>query len=520
MSQLPELVKALLKPETYPEETDSVSLIQTQMSFVFLTDKFVYKVKKAVNLGYLDYTTLEKRRFFCEKEVELNIRLCPDSYLGIIAINKQNGRITIGGTGRVVEYAVKMKRLPQQQMMDNLLNEDKITHDMISRLAARIARFHRQAATNKEISAFGGLEIITQNTGENFSQCQPYIGKTISRRQYDTIKEYTHNFIENNEALFEKRVKQDRIKDLHGDLHAAHICFENGICIYDCIEFNDRFRYGDTASEVAFLAMDLDHYGRANLSRLLVNEYISQSGDDDIKELLNFYKCYRAYVRGKVANFKLDDPYINEEERAKAQDTARSYFDLAYAYIKKKPGLFITVGLVGSGKTTLANELAKNLGLTVLSSDITRKRLASLKPTEHRFERPEGGIYSAEFTQKTYQALFKEAEEVLKYGDSVIIDASFIKANHRKEAAGLAARTGADFYILECSLDEETTKKRLEQRLKGETTSDGRWEIYQSQRNTFEPPVDDRPRNYVIIDSSMPVNKAVEQVLACIRGQW
>jgi len=272
MSQLPEIARALLKPEAYIEHTGKVSLIQTQMSFVFLTDDFVYKVKKPVNLGYLDYTTLEKRRIFCEKEVELNLRLCPNTYLGVVAITKQDGEINTFGDGKVIEYAVKMLKLPKERMMDSLILDEAVTLKMIDRLSQKIAVFHEQAATGDEIDSFGKLDIIKQNTEENFKQSDKYIGKTLSHKQYDAVKKYTHSFIENNERLFERRVIEGRIRDLHGDLHAAHICFCDDICIYDCIEFNDRFRYGDTASEVAFLAMDLDHYGRADLSRHFVNK--------------------------------------------------------------------------------------------------------------------------------------------------------------------------------------------------------------------------------------------------------
>jgi len=514
MSQLPEIAKALLKPEAYSEHTDKVSLIQTQISFVFLTDEFVYKVKKPVDLGYLDYTTIEKRRFFCEKEVELNIRLCPNAYLGVAAITEQDGKITTFGEGRVIEYAVKMLRLPRESMMDNLIESGDVTPEMIDKLSQKIASFHEQAATGDEKDEFGSLDMIKQNTEENFSQSSKYIGTTLSQKQYDTIMKYTQSFIKHNEALFERRVREGRIRDLHGDLHATHICFCDDICIYDCIEFNDRFRYGDTASEIAFLAMDLDHYGQADLSRLFLKSYIKKSGDTELVKLLNFYKCYRAYIRGKVANFKLDDAYIGDSERETAKLTAQSYFHLAHSYTRERPQAFITVGLVGSGKTTLAKELAGKLGLVILSSDVTRKRLASIPQTEHRYEDIDSGIYSPEFTEKVYQTLFEEAEGILKEGGSVIIDASFIKAGRRKEASELASLTGAEFHIIECVLDEEPSRKRLSGRFKEKTASDGRWEIYLRQKQIYEQ-VEEMPskRNRVIIDTSKPVEESAKEVI-------
>ena len=333
MTPLPELVQALLDPQTYPDPPQKVELMQTQMSFVFLAGDYVYKVKKPVNLGYLDYTSLAKRRFYCQREVELNRRLCPDAYLGVLPIVKGEGRISLGGQDEAVEYAVKMRRLPREAMMDVLLAGDKITPLMLTDVAKKLAEFHRKAETNKNISAFGDLATIIQNTEENFSQTEQYIGRTISHEPYQHIRTYTSHFIDEKAALFHGRIDEGRIRDCHGDLHTAHICFGDDICIYDCIEFNDRFRYCDVASEVAFLAMDLDHYGRNDLSDAFVNAYVDLSRDEALKTLLNFYKCYRAYVRGKVEGFKLDDPHIPPEEKAKTLAVARDYFELAESYV-------------------------------------------------------------------------------------------------------------------------------------------------------------------------------------------
>jgi len=332
-SRLPELVQALLDPKTYPEAPGRVQLMQTQMSFVFIAGDFVYKVKKPVNLGYLDYTTLTKRRFFCQREVELNRRLCPDAYLGIVPIVKARGKISLGGRGRVIDCAVKMRYLPQDRMMNVLLANNQVSAEMVTQVAQKLVEFHKKAETNAAISAFGDIGTIMVNTEENFDQTEKSIGRTISQEKYDRIRNYTRRFIENNASLFGQRVAGGRIRDGHGDLHAAHICFTDSICIYDCIEFNERFRYCDVASEIAFLAMDLDHYGRADLSRSFVKAYVDFSQDEELLKLLNFYKCYRAYVRGKVESFKLDDPYISEEEKERSRQAASSYFELAESYI-------------------------------------------------------------------------------------------------------------------------------------------------------------------------------------------
>jgi aminoglycoside phosphotransferase family enzyme len=303
------------------------------MSFIFLTGEYVYKIKKPVNLGYLDYTTLEKRRFFCHQELKLNRRLCPDAYLAVVPIVEKKGEFHVEGRGKVIEYAVKMKQLPQDRMMDVLLPRGQVTLEMVARVAEKLVGFHQKAETNHKIAAFGRLDVIRHNCDENFAQTEKYIGLTLPKAKYERIKGYTDNFIESNARLFDKRVNEGRIRDCHGDLHAAHVCFTDDICIYDCIEFNDRFRYSDVASEIAFLAMDLDRYQQASLSRHLVDTYVGLGHDEELRKLLNFYKCYRAYVRGKVESFKLDDPYIPKEEKAKVLTIARSYFELAESYV-------------------------------------------------------------------------------------------------------------------------------------------------------------------------------------------
>ena len=348
-SILPSIVKSLLKSQAYPHKPQEIKLVQTQMSFLFLTGDYVYKVKKPVDLGYLDYTTLEKRHFFCHQELELNRRLCPDIYLAVVPITmslrgvsepkpraKRRGRsnlLRIEGEGKVIEYAVKMRQLPQDRMMDVLLPKGQVTHEMVAKVAEKLAGFHQNAETNPEIAAFGKLDVIRQNTDENFAQTEKYIGLSIPSMKYNLIRSYTDDFMQSNASLFDKRVREGKIRDCHGDLHAAHVCFTDDICIYDCIEFNDRFRYSDVASEIAFLAMDLDRYRQAGLSRHLVNTYVGLSHDEELLKLLDFYKCYRAYVRGKVESFKLDDPYIPEEEKAKVLTAARSYFQLAESYV-------------------------------------------------------------------------------------------------------------------------------------------------------------------------------------------
>jgi len=333
VSILPSTVRALLKSQAYPHKPQKIELVQTQMSFIILTGEYVYKIKKPVNLGYLDYTTLEKRHFFCHQELELNRRLCPGAYLAVVPIVERKGELRVEGQGKAIEYAVKMKQLSQDRMMDVLLPRGQVTLEMVARVAEKLVNFHQKAETNQKIAAFGRLDVIRRNCDENFAQTEKYIGTSITAEEYQHIKNYTNNFIDSNASLFDKREREGKIRDCHGDLHAAHVCFTDDICIYDCIEFNERFRYSDVVSEIAFLAMDLDRYQQAGLSRYLVNTYVGLSHNEELLKLLDFYKCYRAYVRGKVESFKLDDPYIPEEEKAKVLIAARSYFQLAESYI-------------------------------------------------------------------------------------------------------------------------------------------------------------------------------------------
>jgi aminoglycoside phosphotransferase family enzyme len=335
MSELPEMIQALLDPQSYPQPPPRVELMQTQMSYVFIAGDYVYKTKKPVNFGFLDYTTLDKRLTCCIKELELNRRLCPEAYLEVVPVTEDDGRIVMDGKGDVREYAVKMRRLPREAMMDVLLAEDKVTPEMLAGVAAVLADFHRKAATGEDIDEFGGTDWVFRNTDENFTQTEKYIGTTVSAETHRRLRSWNADFIKTNEALFLKRVEEGRIRDCHGDLHAAHICFTDGICIYDCIEFNDRFRYCDVASEVAFLAMDLDHYCRSDLSDSFINYYVKESSDDELKQLLNFYKCYRACVRAKVGCFQYADAYIDPAAKAKILENTKSYFKLAESYIEK-----------------------------------------------------------------------------------------------------------------------------------------------------------------------------------------
>ncbi len=332
MPELPELVQALLDPPAYPEPPQRVELLQTQISYVFLADDLVYKVKKAVDFGFLDYSTLDKRLSLCVKEVELNRRLCPDAYLGVVPVTRDEGRIVMDGIGDILEYAVKMRRLPGDRMMDVLLAGEAVTPDMVRAVAEKLAAFHARAATDETIGEYGSLEMVTKTIDGVFVRDDLQIGTLIAPDVYRRLLDHEHGFIRDNADLFEKRVAEGRVRDCHGDLHAQHICFCDDICIYDCIEFADYLRYIDVAADVAFLAMDLDRFGRRDLSDAFIETYVARSGDRDLLTLLDFYKCYRAFVRYMVNCQQYADPLIPESQRESIAALARTYADLAASY--------------------------------------------------------------------------------------------------------------------------------------------------------------------------------------------
>ncbi|MBI3813582.1 MAG: hypothetical protein HY279_03825 [Nitrospinae bacterium] len=328
------LIKLMLNPNTYPVKPERVYMLQTHISYLFISGEYVYKVKKPVNFGFINYSTIEKRKFYCEQEIRLNSRLSPEIYLGISHIVSDKGILSLNGKGEIEEYAVRMKRLPEDMMMDRMLLNKKVDRTIIRDIADKLARFHKAADANEEICRFGDIETILKNVNENFLQTEKYIGVSLSREEYDFIKDFSIGFIEGNKALFKKRGDEKRIRDCHGDLRAEHICLSDKIYIFDCIEFNDRFRYGDVASEAAFLAMDLDFFGEKGLSKYFVDTYIELSGDRDINTLIGFYKCYRAYVRGKVESFKFDETEVSSEEKEASLNLAKRHFQLSFSYAR------------------------------------------------------------------------------------------------------------------------------------------------------------------------------------------
>ncbi|MGE4559205.1 MAG: hypothetical protein AB7E77_03305 [Desulfobulbus sp.] len=330
---LPPFLQALFNPGCYDHPVAEVELVQTHISSVLLAGDFVYKFKKPVNFGFLDFSDLEKRRFCCEQELVLNRRLCPDIYLGLVAVAREpDGRFTLNGQGEVVEYGVKMARMPEERMMPQLIQRGELNSGHIDTLVQVLADFYRQAEGGPEIARFGTAQSVAVNVLENFEQTQGFIGQgALSQGQFDRISQYARNMLA-REELFQKRIDGGFIRDCHGDLYSANICLADKVYIFDCIEFNQRFRYCDVASDVAFLAMDLDFHGLDHFSNQFIERFCQRTGDASLMTMLNFYKCYRAYVRGKIGLFTASDPAVDPKVQESCRQQSAQYFRLAERY--------------------------------------------------------------------------------------------------------------------------------------------------------------------------------------------
>ncbi|MBI1919549.1 MAG: AAA family ATPase [Geobacter sp.] len=509
------IITSLSDPRAYPEATTSVALIQTHVSFIFLTDGYVYKVKKPVDFGFLNFSTIDRRRFYCEEEVRLNRRLCPDLYLGVVELRETETGLSFMGTGRVVDYAVKMKRLPEERMLSRLLTTHSVGEREFREIARIVGTFHLAADQGNEISTCGTAEAIARNWNENLDQVREFVGTSLSEHDYQIIRKWALEFLTEHADLFAQRVEQGFIRDCDGDIHSGNICLADKIYIFDCIEFNSRYRYSDTTADIAFLLMDLDYHQTRGLGQVFLDEYITVTNDSGVLPLLEFYKAYRAVVRGKVESLRLKDQQIPECEREAALERSRRYFRLACGYAVRgrlPKTLFIMSGITGTGKSAIAAELAFQLGIETARSDVVRKEMAGIPVQEHRFEQHAEGIYAPAFDAGTYKRLLDLADNALANGQSVIADATFRRKIERDDFRSLAARHGARFRIICTSCPEEIVRERLEQRLANPAEpSDGRWEIYLKQKEEFDPLDDDSET--IFLDTSRSIPDNIDEIL-------
>jgi len=516
-SDLSGRVMELLRPAAFPHPAPDPRLIETHISWVILAGAFVYKLRKPVDFGFLDFSTLEQRRADCEAEVRLNRRLCPDLYIGVVDVVERDGLLSITGPGRPVEPAVVMRRLPEAGMLPALLERGAADARLMQRLARQLADFHARAATGVGVDEHGSLATLRANWAENFAQTTNFIGRTITPQQHASIQAYVAHFLETNAGGLSERVRQGRIRDGHGDLHAGSVCVAHRrLHLFDCVEFNDRFRCADVAAEVAFLAMDLDHLGRADLGCAFVEAYVRHSGDRDLPAVLDFYKCYRAFVRGKVLGFQLEESGRAAGELDHALAEARAYFDLADAYTRPpEPMLLVIMGLPASGKTTLARALAGRLGLVHLSSDVVRKQLAGMRPTEHRLDGFERGLYGRSMSRRTYAMLRKQAARWLRGGRSLVLDATYSQPAERAAVRQLARRSGARLVVVVCRADEALLQARLADRMQdSHSVSDARPELWPALKAAFVEPTE--LSEALSIDTTQPLELAIDQVLRAL----
>lgn len=329
---LPLYIQQLLEPERYPHPVETVTLLQTHVSYLMFAGDYVYKWKKPVNLGFVDFSTLEKREFFCQEEVRLNRRLCPNMYLGVVALCRAGDLVQLDGDGTPFEFGVKMRRLPAAKMMDRVIAAGELTLSHLTRIIDRLVVFHQDTPMVPVTSGYGDVRAVAGTIRDNFSETQAFVGgEALGEVRFRRIRDYAENFLHNRKR-FAQRVAEGRIRDCHGDLHSGNICLTDEIAIFDCIEFNEGLRCTDIAADVAFLAMDLDFHNLRDLSNFFVDRYISCAGDEGLREMLDFYKCYRAYVRGKIGLLTAADQGVEQPDQEVAVTMANQYFQLAEEY--------------------------------------------------------------------------------------------------------------------------------------------------------------------------------------------
>jgi aminoglycoside phosphotransferase family enzyme/predicted kinase len=495
----PDLPQALLaclqNPAAYPHAAATIEHFQTHISHVFVAGDYAYKLKKPVDFGFLDFTTLDKRRAVCHDEVRLNARLAPEFYLGVASICRTPAGYRVAPHGCApdeieAEVAVQMRRLPQDGMLNRLAAHGQLTLDHMTDIARQLARFHTDARIGAEVERYGSPDYIRAPVMQNFEQTRPYIGRVVSAAVHAHLRARSETFLQTHAAVFAERVRTGYIVDGHGDLHLRNMCqFEGRVVIFDCIEFNPALRAGDTMNDIAFLTMDLDHRALTGHANRFLNDYLEQTRDYAGLKLLDFYQAYRACVRAKVLAFE-SDAADDARLRTDVEHNSASYFDLAEQYlVPRRAGILLTCGVSGSGKTTLARQAATYLNGVMVRSDAVRKHLAGVGLLERGAQGVDEGIYTPAMTERTYAALRQHAREILTSHRWAILDAVYGRRSERAAAAALAHELGVPFGILYCQVPRAELERRLDQRsAHGRDVSDATAEILDRQTERFEPP--------------------------------
>jgi aminoglycoside phosphotransferase family enzyme/predicted kinase len=489
--ELHELIAALSRPEAYAGPAGEVIVRQTHISAVFLAGDHAFKVKKPVDLGFLDFSTPEKRLHFCREEVRLNRRLAPSVYLGVVPVLREGGRLRFGEpgeAGNVVEWAVKMRRLPDSATLRARLYRGELQPDQLRALARFLAAFHASAEGGPRIAPFGRFEYVAGNARENFAQAADLVGTTVHKEVFDRLAARTEAELDRLRLLIEGRARRGVPRDTHGDLHLDHVYLfpdrppPEDLAIIDCIEFNDRFRFADPVADMAFLVMDLRFRGANDLALAFSDAYFRAADDGDGPELLAFYTAYRAMIRAKVEGFESLELEVPGPERDTVLQKARAHWLLALTTLEtpaRRPCLLLVAGLPGAGKSTLARSLAQEAGFTLLRTDLVRKELAGL-PASAFDER----LYTPESTERTYAECLRRAEAALFEGRRVLVDATFRWERWRQAFLAAARRWGVPTGMILCQADPDTVRQRLRSRTAD--ASDADWPVYQQLAREWE----------------------------------
>jgi aminoglycoside phosphotransferase family enzyme/predicted kinase len=488
-----------------------MELRETHISQVFLSEDLVYKVKRPVNLGFLDFTTLASRKAACDAEVALNERLAPDVYLGVVPITRDAvGAHVLEGAGEPVEWAVKMRRLPLSDCAEERLSAGRLERGDVERIAERIASFHEIALCNDDTARHGSPDAIEANVRENFEQTRETAALHLGEPELRELERWQLDFLRRESARFLDRVARRRVRDGHGDLRLEHCYLDAGgqVRIIDCIEFNERFRFADVCADLAFLSMDLSWHERHDLSEALLAAYARHSGDYDLYGVVDFYESYRAHVRAKVSSFLEQDAGVDPELRKHAAAQARKYYLLAAACAREplqRPVLYAVGGTIASGKSTLSRALAARIDAVVIDADRTRKQLAGVAATTPLGDAAFQGHYTPESSARVYAELLRRAEVVLSSGRPVVLDASFRAAEQRLAALELSRRAKVPFAFVECTAPPEICRRRLVERAQAPSVSDGRAEVFDRFTASFEPVVELPPEVLVRADTTQPI---------------
>jgi aminoglycoside phosphotransferase family enzyme/predicted kinase len=483
------LPQALIRPGAFPAPAPTeVSVRSTHASWVFLTDDDVWKVKRPVSYGFLDYSDLERRRHFCEEEVRLGRRLAPDVYQGVVPVHRGGEGLSLVGPGPVVEYAVRMLRLPDADSAATLLRAGRLTPRHLDRLTDRLAAFYADAPSCADLGSPGVLSVLL---AENHAQTLPFVGRFVDGSALERLYHWQQGTLAALHPLVCQRVREDKIRDGHGDLRLEHVYFPGGSpdrpIVIDPIEFNRGLRGADVALDAAFLGMELDANEQPSLAAFYLSRFARDTADYELYPLLDLYLSYRAWVRAKVACVVAADPTTAPEKARRKSAEAARLFALAESYTRPWAGdrhVIAVGGLIGTGKSTVADALTLDLRLPAVSSDATRKSLSGLPPTA-----PGGDwLYTEERTRSTYEELFRRAECVLTSGRGVVLDASFSTVQARAAARDLARRRNRPFLFVEVDCDEATIRERLRARQEGRSVSDAREALLPLFRRRYRAP--------------------------------